>query len=81
MLNFKCTFFFRNGFNCELFHRRKVEPRLMSRTLGNCDKDHSKPMFRGGPFIKTWETFWTDPTSGSQALTAKVGTLRHLNVQ
>ncbi|KIJ99715.1 hypothetical protein K443DRAFT_160861 [Laccaria amethystina LaAM-08-1] len=29
-------------------------------------------MFRGGPFIKTWETFWTDPTSGSQALTAKL---------
>ena len=24
-------------------------------------------MFRGGPFIKTWETFWTDPTSGPQA--------------
>ena len=36
-------------------------------------------MFRGGPFIKTWETFWTDPTSGSQALTAKVGALWRLN--
>ena len=24
-------------------------------------------MFRGGPFIKTWETFRTDPTSGPQA--------------
>ena len=24
-------------------------------------------MFRGGPFIKTWETFWTDPASGPQA--------------
>jgi hypothetical protein len=23
-------------------------------------------MFRGGPFINTWETFWTDPTSGPQ---------------
>ena len=29
-------------------------------------------MFRGGPFIKTWETFWTDATSGPQA-TIKVG--------
>ena len=33
-------------------------------------------MFRGGPFIKTWETFWTDPTSGPQAPT-KVGSSIH----
>ncbi|KIK06264.1 hypothetical protein K443DRAFT_635320 [Laccaria amethystina LaAM-08-1] len=33
----------------------------------NYYKNHSEKMFRGGPFIKTWETFWTDPTSGPQA--------------
>jgi len=34
---------------------------------GNYYKRHSEKMFHGGPFIKTWETFWTDPTSGPQA--------------
>ena len=33
-------------------------------------------MFRGGPFIKAWETFWTDPTSGPQA-PSKVGHSMH----
>ncbi|EDQ98322.1 uncharacterized protein LACBIDRAFT_336070, partial [Laccaria bicolor S238N-H82] len=28
---------------------------------------YSEKMFRGGPFIKTWDTFWTDSTSGPQA--------------
>ncbi|KIK06295.1 hypothetical protein K443DRAFT_290391 [Laccaria amethystina LaAM-08-1] len=33
----------------------------------NYYKNHTEKMFRGGPFIKTWETYWTDPTSGPQA--------------
>jgi hypothetical protein len=37
-------------------------------------------MFRGGPFIKTWETFWTDPTSGPQA-PIKVGDSVHFTTK
>jgi hypothetical protein len=37
-------------------------------------------MFRGGPFIKTWENFWTDPTSGPQA-SIKVGDSIHFSMK
>ncbi|KIJ96944.1 hypothetical protein K443DRAFT_269853 [Laccaria amethystina LaAM-08-1] len=46
----------------------------------NYDKDHSKPMFRGGPFIKTWDTYWTHPKSGPQAPVALICLLeKHLD--
>lgn len=46
----------------------------------NRDKDHSMPMFRSGPFIKTWETYWTHPKSGSQVPATLVRLLeKHLD--
>jgi len=37
-------------------------------------------MFRGGPFIKTWETYWTHSKSGSQAPVTLVRLLeKHLD--
>ena len=59
---------FRNGLNCKTALLKVNESQIKPIPLGNHDKDHSKPMLRGGPFIKTWETFWTDPASGPQAI-------------
>lgn len=36
-------------------------------------------MFRGGPFIRTWKTSWTHPTSGPQA-PIKVSDSIHYNI-